>query len=218
VTKKARGGDKQSIFELDVFARAKTLLEEGKFLRTAPWKKEELAALRPLFLITLKPMLYVANVGQDEVAGDSDRVKQVAEHAKAMGADMLHLCGDIECELVNMDPADRGEFQKDFGIAELALPRLIRETYELLGLQTFFTAGPKEIKAWTIHRGDTGPIAAGVIHSDFEKGYVRAEVYSVDDLVQFKSEHAIKQHGKLRSEGRDYVMREGDVCHFLIAK
>jgi hypothetical protein len=115
-----------------------------------------------------------------------------------------------------MSPEDRASFQADFGLAEVARPRLIQAVYALLGLQTFFTAGEKEIKAWTIQKGDTGPVAAGKIHSDFEKGFVRAEVYSIDDLVQHHSEAAIKHAGKLRIEGREYVMRESDVCHFLV--
>ena len=218
VAKKAKSGDKQSLHEHEVFGRAKSLLEEGRILRTADWKKEELVALRPLFLMTLKPMLYVANVDQDDMAGASERARSVAAHAQAMGAEWLPICGDIECELVNMGPEDRKAFQQELGITELALPRLIRKAFELLGLQTFFTAGPKEIRAWTIHKGDTGPVAAGVIHTDFEKAYVRAEVYSVEDLLAHHSEHAIKAAGKMRVEGRDYVMREGDVAHFLVSR
>jgi len=217
VGKKARAGEKQSVFEKEVFQRAKEVLEEGRLLRRAEWKPAELAALRPLFLMTLKPMLYVANVDQEDLAGTSERAQAVARHAEEMGSEWIHLCGDLECELVNMSPEDRAAFQQELGIAELALPRLIKKSFALLGLQTFFTAGPKEIRAWTIHRGDTGPVAAGVIHTDFEKGYIRAEVYSVDDLVALGSEHAIKAHGKMRVEGRDYVMRDSDVAHFLVA-
>ena len=218
VSKKARAGDKQSAFEKELFERAKGLLEEGKLLRTAPWKPEEKRALQPLFLMTMKPMLYVANVDQDDLEGKSARAQAVAAHSKEMGSEWIHLCGDLECELVNMGPDDRAGFQNELGIKELALPRLIRKSFDLLGLQTFFTAGPKEIRAWTIHKGDTGPIAAGVIHTDFLKGYVRAEVYSVDDLVAHGSEAAIKAHGKMRVEGREYPMRDSDVAHFLIAK
>jgi ribosome-binding ATPase len=218
VTKKARGQDKQAKFELDTFTKAKALLEEGKLLRTATWTPAEADALRPAFLITMKPMLYVANVGEEDVEGKGERARQVHEHARAMGSEAITLCGDLECELNGMEPADRASFMSDYGLKELSLPRLIRATYTLLGLQTFFTAGKIEIRAWTIHKGDTGPVAAGVIHTDFEKGYVRAEIYSVEDLERFHTEPAIKQHGKMRVEGRDYVMREGDICHFLIAK
>ncbi len=216
VAKKARTGDKEARFELEVFTRAKAALEDGVLLRTLDWKPAEAAALRPLFLITTKPMLYVANVGDDDLEGQGERAAAVRAHAEATGSDAIAICGDIECELLGMDEADRAEFQRDLGVTELGLPRLIRRTYELLGLQTFFTAGPMEIRAWTVRRGDTGPVAAGKIHSDFEKGYIRAEVYSVDDLVQHGSEAAIKAAGKLRVEGRDYVMRESDVVHFLV--
>ncbi|MAB81255.1 MAG: redox-regulated ATPase YchF [Planctomycetes bacterium] len=213
VAKKARTGDKEAIFQGEVFARAKALLEEGKQLRSEAWKLDELEALRPLFLLTTKPVLYVANVGDD---GSQANAKVVAEHAASVVSASIAVCGDIECELNSMDDEDRAMFMEELGIAELALPRLLQATYEVLGLQTFFTAGEKEIKAWTISSGDTGPVAAGKIHSDFEKGYVRAEVYGVDDLVDHENEVAIRAAGKLRIEGRDYVLKEGDVCHFLV--
>jgi len=218
VSKKARVGEKQATFQRDVFARAKELLAEGTQLRTIEWKQAEIDALRPLFLVTLKPVLYVANIDQDDLVGEADSSAEVRAHSEITGSSSIALCGDLECELVNMEPADRDEFQHELAISELGMPRLIRATYDLLGLQTFFTAGPKEIRAWTIAKGDTGPIAAGVIHTDFEKGYVRAEVYSVADLVEHGSEAAIKAAGKLRIEGRDYVMQEGDVAHFLVSR
>lgn len=218
VGKKAKSGDKQALFEQTTFNKAKALLEDGKQLRSAEWTKPELEALRPLFLITIKPMLYVANVGEEDVHGQGERARVVHEHARAMKSEAITLCGDLECELVTMEAADRATFMADYGLTELSLGRLIRSTYALLGLVTFFTAGKIEVRAWTIHKGDTGPLAAGVIHTDFEKGYVRAEIYSVEDLEQFHTEPAIKSHGKMRTEGRDYVMRDGDVCHFLISK
>src|SRR5688572_1775660 len=218
VSKKARAGDKQATFEQTVFARAKELLADGVQLRTVEWKKPELAALKPLFLITLKPVLFVANIDQDDLTSSSDWAKAVRAHAEKSADQWLELCGDLECELVNMEPAEREEFQRELSIPELGMPRLIRATYQLLGLQTFFTAGPKEIRAWTIHKGDSGPVAAGVIHTDFEKAYVRAEIYSVDDLLAHHSEAAIKAAGRMRVEGRDYVMREGDVAHFLVSR
>lgn len=216
VAKKARAGDKEAVLQKAVFERAKALLEDGVQLRTIEWKPEESAALRPLFLLTTKPVLYVANVGEDDFAGQGPFARAVAEHASSVGSPWLAMCGDIECELSSMEEEDRGMFMADLGLTELALPRLLQHTYRLLGLQTFFTAGEKEIKAWTIHAGDTAPVAAGKIHSDFEQGFVRAEVYSVDDLVRHESEAAIRQAGKLRVEGRGYVMQEGDVCHFLV--
>jgi ribosome-binding ATPase YchF (GTP1/OBG family) len=142
----------------------------------------------------------------------------VRAHAASHGAEFVALCGDLEGEIMTLAPDERPAFLADLGLAEAGLKRLIRQAYALLGLQTFFTAGPKEIRAWTIHTGDTAPKAAGVIHSDFERFFVRAEIYSIDDLVRHHSEAAIRAAGKLRSEGRDYVMRESDVAHFLIGK
>jgi len=216
VGKKARAGEKEGVLHAEIFERAKKLLEDGVPLRLHEWKPAELVVLRPLFLLTLKPVLYVANVGDDDVAGAGAHAKAVAAFAAARRSPSIAICGDLECELAAMGPEDRASFQADFGLTEVARPRLIQAVYSLLGLQTFFTAGEKEIKAWTIQKGDTGPVAAGKIHSDFEKGFVRAEVYSVDDLVQHRTEAAIKSAGKLRVEGRDYVMRESDVCHFLV--
>ncbi len=218
VAKKARAGDKDAAVELDVFTRAKALLEEGTQLRTVEWTDAERAALRPLFLLTLKPVLYVANVADDDGRGESDFAQAVARHAEETGAKWIPMCGDIECELAGMEEDDRRMFMEELGVTNLALPRLVASTYSLLGLQTYFTAGEKEIKAWTIHRGDKAPRAAGVIHTDFEKGFIRAEVYSVDDLVEHESEAAIKTAGKLRVEGKDYVMQEGDIVHFLFNK
>ena len=216
VAKKARTGDKQAIFQGDVFARVQALLEKGVQLRTVAWQDEELAVLHPLFLLTLKPVLYVANVGDDDFAGEGEHAGAVAAHSEEVGAPWLVMCADIECELASMSEEDRAMFMEELGLANPALPRLLQATYELLGLQTFFTAGEKEIKAWTIRKGDTGPVAAGKIHTDFEQGFVRAEVYSVDDLIELESEAAIRQAGRLRIEGRAYVLQEGDVCHFLV--
>jgi GTP-binding protein YchF len=216
VSKRARTGQREAVLQQGLFERAKGLLEEGIQLRTVEWKESEREALRPLFLLTTKPLLYVANVAEDDFKGESAHARAVAEHADAHGIDWLPMCGDIECELSAMETDDKRLFMEELGITELALPRLITRTFRLLGLQTFFTAGEKEIKAWTIRRGDSAPVAAGKIHSDFEKGFVRVEVYSVRDLEAHGSEAAIKQAGKLRIEGRDYTMQESDVCHFLV--
>ena len=218
VSKKARGGDKESILQRDAFEKARLLLDAGKQLRLSEWTKLEREALKPLFLITMKPVLFIANVSDDDLEGRGAGVDIVRRHAAQSGSEMVALCGDIEGELMAMEPGDRASFLTDLGLKEPGLNRLIRTAYDLLGLQTFFTAGKIEIRAWTIHKGDCGPVAAGVIHSDFEKGYVRAEVFSIEDLLAYGSEAAIKAAGKLRSEGRDYVMREGDIAHFLIAK
>jgi hypothetical protein len=216
VGKKSRVGEKEGAHHQEVFEKARKLLEDGVPLRLHEWKKDELAALRPLFLLTLKPVLYVANVGDDDLSGSGQHARAVQAHAEGKRSPWIAICGDLECELAAMNDQDRAAFQADFGLKEVARPRLIQAVYKLLGLQTFFTAGEKEIKAWTIQKGDTGPVAAGKIHSDFEKGFIRAEVYSVDDLVQHHTEAAIKHAGKLRVEGHDYVMRESDVCHFLV--
>ncbi len=216
VSKKVRAGDKEALQQKEVFERARKLLEDGLALRLAEWKPAELQALAPLFLLTLKPMLYVANVGDDDVRGAGPHARAVAGEAERRRAPWLAISADLECELAAMGPEDRAAFQADFGLQEVARPRLLQAAYRLLGLQTFFTAGEKEIKAWTIHRGDTAPVAAGRIHSDFEKGFVRAEIYSVDDLVAHESEAAIKAAGRFRVEGKGYVMQESDVCHFLV--
>jgi ribosome-binding ATPase len=216
VTKKARAGDKESIFQKGVFERAQALLLEGKQLGREEWTEEEAEALRPLFLLTRKPVLFVANVGDDDFEGAGEHARAVAAHAEAAGAEWLAVCGDIECELATMEDEDREMFMEELGVEELALPRLLQSTYRVLGLQTFFTAGEIEIKAWTIESGDTAPVAAGKIHTDFEKGFIRAEVYSIDAMVEHGSEVAIRAAGKLRVEGRDYVMLESDVCHFLV--
>lgn len=218
VGKKARAGDKDAILEKEIFDRARALLEDGVQLRSVDWTDAEREALRPLFLLTLKPVLYVANTGDDPGAAEGEWARAVAAHAAETGAECIALCGDLECELSGMDGDDRVMFMEELGVSELARPRLVRRTYDLLGLQTFFTAGEMEIKAWTIRCGDSAPRAAGVIHTDFEKGFIRAEVYSVDDLVEHESEVAIKTAGKLRVEGKAYVMREGDVVHFLFNK
>ncbi|HKX45470.1 MAG TPA: redox-regulated ATPase YchF [Planctomycetota bacterium] len=218
VGKKARSGDKDAGFERETYARAVAALEQGKALRALPWTDAERAALAPLFLITLKPVLFVANVAAVDLGKETPLVRAVRAHAAATGAGVVELCGDVEGEIAGLAPEEQQAFMAEYGIAESGLARLAHATYDLLGLQTFFTAGPKEVRAWTIERGWAAPRAAGVIHSDFEKLFIRAEVYSVEDLVQHHSEAAIKAAGKLRVEGRDYVLREGDVCHFLIGK
>lgn len=216
--KKARTGDKEGIFAKELCDRLIKLLQEGVALRSLEWSAAEEAVMKPMCLMSTKRMLYVANVADDDLEGTSPHAQAVAEHARATGSEWLPICTDIESELRNMDAEECEAFMQELGITQLGLGRLLTATYKLLGLQTFYTAGPKEIRAWTIKRGWKGPKAAGVIHTDFEKGYIRAEVYSVDDLTRYKSEAAIKAAGKLRTEGRDYVLREEDVCNFLIGK
>ena len=217
VSKKARSGDAASIFERELFQRASAVLEQGRLVINGEWDANELTALRPLCLLTMKRVLYLANVGDDDLEGEGERARAVAERAAA-GMQSIAICGDIECELRGMAAQDQAMFMREFGIEELGLERLIAAIYELLGLRTFYTAGEKEIRAWTIRAGDAAPEAAGVIHTDFEKGFIRAEVYEVADLVEHESEAAIKAAGKLRTEGRGYVLRPGDVCHFLVGR
>ena len=215
VSKKARSGDKEHSFLKEVFQRAVKEVEGGRPLRLVDWTDNEREGLRPLFLITMKPVLFVGNVADDDLAGEHALAQTVREYATANGADFVALSGSIEGELAGMEDDERAEFEADLGISESGLDRLARKSYELLKLQTYFTAGPKEIRAWTIHRGDTAPKAAGVIHTDFEAGFIRAECYSVDDLEELRNEAAIRSAGRLRIEGRQYVMQEGDVVHFL---
>ncbi len=218
VSKKARAGDKDSILDRDAMIKAKEMLEGNVPLRAGEFSEREAVALKPLFLITAKPVLYVANVADDDLQGNSPHVATVRAHAEATGAELVVLSGAIEGELSGMDADEQREFLGEYGLKEPGLQRLAQATYKLLGLETYFTAGEKEIRAWTIQRGWTAPKSAGVIHTDFEKLFIRAEVYKVDDLVKYENEAAIKAAGKLRVEGRDYVMQDGDVCHFLIGK
>jgi hypothetical protein len=218
VSKKARSGDKDSIYERDLFTKVKEVLEEGRNVRAVDWTDQERAGFKPLCLLSAKPVLYVANVGDDDFDGSSVHAQAVAKHAEATGSSWIPICSDLESELRGMEADESAAFMEDLGLTKSGLDRLIQATYRLLGLQTYYTAGPKEIRAWTIHKGDKGPKAAGEIHTDFEKGFIRAEVYSINDLVQYGTESAIKAAGKLRTEGRDYVMREDDVCNFLIGR
>jgi hypothetical protein len=216
LAKKLRLGDKEVSSQHETFVKAQAILADGDQLRSADWKSDELAHLKPMFLMTIKPMLYVANVADDDLDGANEWCQAVAKHAAEHDCQWIPICGDLELELRNLDAEDRDMFMEDLGVAELGLGRLIQSVYKLLGLQTYFTAGEKEVRAWTIHQGDSAPVAAGVIHTDFEKQFIRAEVYSVDDLVAHESEQAIKAAGKLRTEGRDYQMRESDIVHFLL--
>ena len=217
VSKKARTGDKEMKAQLAAFEKALAVLDGGTLLRQAEFTPQERELLYPLFLMTIKPVLFLANVGDDDQDGQSEHVKALHTYAEQTGALAAHLCGDLEAEFATMAPAEAEAFMADFGFTESGLSRIIHATFDLLGLQTFFTAGEKEIRAWVIEQGDTAPTGAGVIHTDFVKKFIRAEVYQFDDLVQFETEKAIRDAGKLRLEGKDYVLQDGDVCHFLIA-
>jgi ribosome-binding ATPase len=176
---------------------------------------EEIKQLKPLGMLSAKRVLYVANVDESDVHGEGPLTQQVREIAKAEGMEVVPVCAKIEAELAELGEADKLELLQSLGMKEPALATLSRAAYKLLGLQSFYTCGPKEIRAWTVPVGATGPQAAGVIHTDFERGYIRAEVYSVADLEKYGNEKAIRDAGKLRQEGKSYVMQDADVCHFL---
>ncbi|MFG0306777.1 MAG: redox-regulated ATPase YchF [Phycisphaerales bacterium JB040] len=212
----ARGKDKDALARLAAIGAVRPVLESEKPARALETDNPEvLSGLRQLGLITVKPILYVANVNEDDVNGEGELAQRVRAHAESHGSRMVPVCARIEEELAELDASDKAEMLADYGMEEPALNALARACYELLGLQSFYTAGEKEIRAWTIHRGTKAPQAAGVIHTDFEKGFIRVECYSVDDLVAHGSEKAIKEAGKMRVEGKEYVMHDADVCHFL---
>jgi GTP-binding protein YchF len=211
--KQAKGGDKEATLHANVADRLVALFNAGKPATAGDWTEDEWASVKNAQMITAKPALYVCNVDEKGLAGNAfvDRVKARAAEENAA---LVVICAKIESEISELDPADRAGFLADVGLAEPGLASLARETYRLLGLQTYFTAGPKEIRAWTIPVGAKAPQAAGVIHSDFERGFIRAEVYTIPDLLQYKSEAGLKSAGKLRVEGREYVVADGDVMHF----
>jgi GTP-binding protein YchF len=211
----ARSGDKEATARAALLKRAKEHLNQGKAVRSLEFNPEEQKLVKSLGLITAKKVLYVANVGEDDLHGGGPLVQKVRERAKQEGGAVVPVCGKLESELSELGPEDRKEMLQSMGLKEPALATLAREAYKLLGLQSYFTAGPKEIRAWTIHVGDTAPQAAGVIHTDFERGFIRAEIYTLDDLKQYKTEPAIKAAGKMRAEGKSYVMKDGDITHFL---
>ncbi len=211
----ARTGNKDAKLLVDVIERCVAHLTDEKPLRNLDLNATEANAISSYGLMTAKPILYVANVDEDDLKGESPLVQQVREHAKASGAGLVTVCAKIEAEISELDEAERIEMLEAVGLTEPALAVLAREAYRTLGLESYFTAGEKEIRAWTIPKGATAPEAAGVIHSDFERGFIRVEVYSLEDLQTHKTEAAIRQNGKLRVEGKNYVMNDGDICHFL---
>lgn len=211
----ARGGDKDAAIRVDVIKRCSVQAESEQPLRTLEFTPDESRIVRGLGLMTAKPVLYIANVNDDDVLGESEYVRKVREHAAATGAQVVPVCARFEAELAELDEADRGEMLESIGLPEPALGVVARAAYGTLGLQSYFTAGEKEVRAWTVAVGATAPQAAGVIHTDFEKGFIRCEVYTLDDLVEYESEKEIRAAGKMRVEGKDYVMQDGDICHFL---
>ncbi|MEE2755209.1 MAG: redox-regulated ATPase YchF [Myxococcota bacterium] len=213
--KKARGGDKEAIAKMAVLEPVKALLSEGKAARAGDFSDDDLKLLKSAGLITIKPVLYVCNVDEDSALDGNQYTAIVADHAKAQGAGCVVISGQIEAEVSELADEERDEFLADLGLTEPGLDKLARAAYNLLGLQTYFTAGEKEIRAWTIPVGATAPQAAGVIHTDFERGFIRAQVYSLADLNTHKTEVALKAAGRLRAEGKDYIVEDGDIVHFL---
>ena len=212
--KRAKGGDKESGNTLRLVKLALDQLNSGRPARAATISKDDDKAWKMIQLLTSKPALYVSNVDEASAADGNAMSKLVAERATRDGADSVVISAQIESEIAMLDSAERGEFLETLGLTEPGLNKLIREAYHLLGLQTYFTVGPKEARAWTIHKGDTAPQAAGVIHGDFEKGFIRAETIAYDDYVKFKGEVGARDNGKLRSEGKDYIVHDGDVMNF----
>ena len=211
----ARSGDKDAAARAEILKRAKAHLNEGRPVREMEFNPEEKKIVKSLGLITAKKVLYVANVDENDLHGQGQYVKSVRDRAAKEGGGVVPVCGKLEAELAELGDADRAEMLQSMGLTEPALATLTHEAYRLLGLQCYFTAGPKEIRAWEIPVGATAPQAAGVIHTDFERGFIRAEIYTLDDLKKYKTEAAIKAAGKLRAEGKSYVMHDGDITHFL---
>ena len=217
LTKKARGQDKEAIAQLDLVKRAIAVLSNGKPARTVERKDEEEEAFKALQLITAKPVLYACNVEESTAATGNELSKKVEAKAKSENAVTVAISAKIESEIAMLPIAERKDFLDAAGLTEPGLDRLIRKGYELLGLITYFTAGPKEARAWTIVKGMKAPQAAGVIHTDFEKGFIRAETIAYADYVACKGEAGARDAGKLRLEGKDYVVQDGDVMHFRFA-
>ena len=215
VAKKAKSGEKDAKAQMAVFEPAMALLENGTPLRKGDWSEDDAHILQQGGFITLKPVLYVCNVDEGSAQDGNDFTERVAILAQEEGAGCIWISGQIEAELSEMDPEDRGDFLEDLGLEEAGLNKLARAAYTLLGLQTYFTAGEKEIRAWTIPVGAKAPQAAGVIHGDFERGFIRANVYSLSDLKAHSSEAGLKAAGRLRVEGKEYVVQDGDIVHFL---
>ncbi len=212
----ARTGDKEAKQRVVVLEDCQALLADGKPVRSLSYDDPALAKIyNELQLLTSKLVLYVANVDENDLEGKSELVSRVRARAEEEKGEVVVVCARLEAELSELDKEDRAEMLESVGLEEPALAILARAAYRLLGLQSYFTAGEKEVRAWTVHVGATAPQAAGVIHTDFERGFIRAEVYSVDDLTSLESEKAIREAGKMRVEGKAYIMQDGDVCHFL---
>jgi GTP-binding protein YchF len=214
-SKAARSGnDKDATALVAVLTKVQAHLDQAQPVRSMKLTEDEYLLLKPLCLITAKPAMYIANVKEDGFT-NNPHLDAVIQHADKEGAPVVAVCAAIEAEIADLDDADKVEFLADLGMQESGLDRVIRVGYKLLGLQTYFTAGVKEVRAWTIHQGDTAPQAAGVIHTDFERGFIRAQTIAFEDFVQCKGEAGAKEAGKMRAEGKEYVVKDGDVLNFL---
>ena len=216
VEKKAEATkDKLLLSEVDLLNKCKNNLEANVPLRRISFNEDELKILKNFSFLTIKPIIYVANVSEDDIAvGDNEYSLAVKNYAEAEGSGVIVMCTKLEADLANLDDAERKEFLESVGIKNSGLDKLIFASYNLLGLKTFFTVGTDEVRAWTFKDGMKAPVCAGIIHSDFQKGFIRAEVMSYDDLVEYGSELKVKEAGRLRIEGKDYIMQDGDICYF----
>tara|TARA_A100001011_G_scaffold396482_1_gene494459 strand:+ start:1689 stop:2786 length:1098 start_codon:yes stop_codon:yes gene_type:complete len=215
VTKIAKSGDKNAKAELDLLNKINDHLNEGDLIINLQLTEEEKVILKSFALLTSKPMIFVANISDNDLINEnSDHTKALLEYASSKNKTVVELSGSIEMEIAVIDKKDQLEFLKEYGLEESGLNKMIRNSYKILNLETFFTAGPKEIRAWSIPKGATAPNAAGVIHTDFERGFIKAEVYNIKDLIEFQNEENIKSAGKLRQEGKDYIVNDGDIIFF----
>jgi hypothetical protein len=212
--KLAKSGDKEAKKVTEILERVTKHLNNGSPVRTLPMDDGEKEAIRDLFLLTAKPLLYIANVSEDKIHKENAHVESVKKIADSEGSEVVVMCGKIEAELSELEPGEKEEFLKDIGLEESGLDNMIRVGYKLLSLYTYFTAGVKEVRAWTIKKGAKAPEAAGVIHSDFQRGFIKAEVISYNDFVSSRGEQGAKEKGLLRIEGKEYVVADGDVIHF----
>ena len=209
-------GDKVAKFELEILDKIQPVLEEGRPARSANLLDHEREAIKTWFFLSTKPTIYAANVDEATLADpeSNPHVQAVIKHAASEQADVVFICAKLEAELVALDPAERDEYLKDLGLSSSGVDKLIKAAYHMLGLMSFLTAGEKEVRAWTIHKGDLAPQAAGVIHTDFEKGFIRAEVMNYDDYTKYGSELAVKEAGRLMVQGKEYEVKDGDIMHF----
>ena len=212
-SKKAKSGDKEAIALCAVLAKVQKGLDEGKAVRTLGLDADELHLLKPLCLITVKPVMYIANVDEAGFSNNS-LLDSIVELGKKEGSPVVSICAKIEAEISDLEDEDKSLFLEELGLTEPGLDRVVRAAYALLGLETYFTAGVKEVRAWTVRKGSTAPQAAGVIHTDFERGFIRAEVIAYDEFVAHKGEQGSKEAGKMRLEGKEYIVQDGDVMHF----